>query len=313
MNKISKLVFSISLLFLLVITSNIKSQTLVFKENFDTLSAMISRGWETINKSNPIGTGEWVQGDGMVGEAALSGNATSYAHVDYTSTDKLGTTNNISDWLLTPTILLENNDSVSFYVLSFNSATFPDRLECRLSAMGTSNNVGVNDTTVGDFSTLLLSVNPNLDFVSFPSVTKDSATWTKYTGHVSGLSGVTSCRLGFRYYVTNAGLSGANSSTIGLDSFLIVRFPPDAGVNENELNVGVQLFPNPTKDNMNLSISQNGNYLVNVYSVLGDKVLTFSTQSSRTINVSNLCKGLYSVRVIDIQSGNYKALSFIKE
>ncbi len=298
------------LLLLQFIISNSQAQIVVFKENFDTLSAMTSRGWETINRSNPVGIGEWKQGDGSVGNIALSGNDTSYVQVDYTSTDSSGA---ISDWLLSPTILLANNDSITFYLLSFNSATYPDRLECRLSSMGASSNVGINDTTVGDFSLLLVSVNPNLDSFSFPSVNIDSSTWTKYKGYVTGLSGVTSCRLGFRYYVTDAGLNAMNSSTIGMDSLLILRFPPDAGINESVLNTEVQLYPNPASAHLNLSISKIGNYSVNIYSVLGQKVLSFNTEISRSIDVSNFSKGVYSIQVINNLNGNYQTLPFVKE
>ncbi len=312
MKNSNRLVFSFCLLFQLLVSKS-EGQVIVFKENFDTVSAMIGRGWQTINKSNPLGIGEWMQGNNNVGANALSGNPSSYAQVDYTSTDAIGTTNTISDWLLTPPVLLENADSITFYTLSFNSAAYPDRLELRLSPMGSSDSVGVNDTTVGHFSTLVVSINPNLDFISFPSVTTDSSGWTKYKGYVTGLSGPTSCRLGFRYYVTNGGFAGANSSTIGIDSFLIVRFPPDLGINENDLNVGIKLYPNPARDNVNISISKSGNYQVDIYSVLGQKVQSFKTETSKNIEVSNLSKGLYTIRVIEIQSGKYKTVPFVKE
>ena len=40
---------------------------------------------------------------------------------------------------------------------------FADRLELRLSTNGASTNVGTTTTSVGDFTTLLLTVNPLLD------------------------------------------------------------------------------------------------------------------------------------------------------
>ena len=312
MRKITKVIFTFSLLFQLISVTVANAQTVLFKENFDTLSAMTLRGWETINRSAPLGSGEWMQGNNMVGAPALSGNSNSYAQVDYTSTDSLGT---ISDWLLTPPVYLKNSDSVSFYVLSFNSASYPDRLECRLSSMGTDNSVGSSETTVGYFSSVLVSVNPNQDTFSFPSVQVDSSLWTKYTGVVTGLTGTDStlCRLGFRYFVTNAGFSGSNSSTIGLDSLLILRYPVDAGIDEISFEIGLHLYPNPAKDNVNLSISKKGNYLVNLFSVLGESVLSFKTESSKTIDVSNLPKGLYTVRIIDNLTGNSRALPFVKE
>ena len=312
MRKISKTIVFIFLLVQFIQADKVNAQTLVFKENFDTISAMLTRGWETINKSNPVGSGEWKQGNLNIGANAFSGSPTSYAQVDYSSTDTLGAST-ISDWLLSPPITVQNNDSVSFYVLSFNSANYPDRLECRMSSMGTSDSVGTNDTTVGNFSLLLRSVNPNLDTFSFPSVTVDSSAWTKYKGTVSGLSGPTSCRFAFRYYVTHAGLYGINSSTIGLDSFLIMHYPPDAGITENSLSANVRLYPNPAEDNLNIVLSKNGDYLINIYSALGEQVMTFRTESSGNINMSAFSKGLYSVQVTDRLTGNYTAKTFIKE
>jgi hypothetical protein len=74
---------------------------------------------------------------------------------------------------------------------------------------------------VGDFSTLLLSVNPNLatGIANYPN------TWTQYTATVSGLAGPTSGRFAFRYHVTNGGPNGANSNYIGIDTLSYEAVP----------------------------------------------------------------------------------------
>jgi hypothetical protein len=287
------------------------AQTVVFKENFDTVSVLPSQGWEMINKSNPLGAGEWRQGNYLdLGAYGFSGNGSSYIEADWTSTGTLGT---ISDWLLTPTIMLQNYDTVTFYAVSYNSYQYPDRLELRMSAMGTSDSVGVNDTTVGYFSTLLVSINPNLDTFSFPSIYGGGAdsTWKKFTGVVTGLTGITNCRLGFRYFVTDAGDTGVNSSTIGVDSLLIMRVPY-AGIAENTADKDISIYPNPAKDNLFIKLT-NGNYLVNIYNVLGECIQTFKTENSRTVDVSLLPQALYSVQVIDIKTGISRTIPFVKE
>jgi hypothetical protein len=306
---------SIVLLFVcqIMINANMKSQTVVFKENFDTVSALPAQGWEMINKSNPMGTGEWKQGDYNLGALALNGDSTAYAQVDWTSTDTLGT---ISDWLLTPTIMLQNYDTVTFFALSYNSYQYPDRLELRMSMMGASDSVGVNDTTVGNFSTLLVSINPDLDTFNFPSVYgvysgRIDSTWKRYTGVVTGLTGITSCRLGFRYYVTDGGTNGTNSSTVGIDSLLIMRIP-FAGIAENKFETEIKLYPNPAKDNITLKI-MNGDYLVNVYNSIGDNVKSFKTETSKSFDVSGFAKSLYTVQVIDLKTGLSKTIPFVKE
>ena len=307
--KISVLTIVILSLF----TGNTNAQTVVFKENFDTVSALPAQGWEMINKSNPLGTGEWKQGDYNLGALALTGDSTAFAQVDWTSTDTIGT---ISDWLLSPTIMLQNYDTVTFFALAYNSYQYPDRLELRMSMMGASDSVGVNDTTVGNFSTLLVSINPNLDTFNFPSVygsygSRIDSTWKRYTGVVNGLTGITSCRLGFRYYVTDGGTNGNNSSTIGIDSLLIMRIP-FAGIAENSFDADIKLYPNPTKNNITLKIA-NGDYLVNVFNSIGENVKTFKTETSKTIDVSGFAKSLYSIQVIDLKTGKSKTIPFVKE
>ncbi|WP_376785899.1 choice-of-anchor J domain-containing protein [Diaphorobacter nitroreducens] len=65
---------------------------------------------------------------------------------------------------------------------------------------------------LGDFTTLLLSVNPALVANVYPQV------WTQYTVTISGLPAPTSGRTAFRYFVTGAGSLGSNSDYIGIDN-----------------------------------------------------------------------------------------------
>ncbi len=76
-----------------------------------------------------------------------------------------------------------------------------------------STNVGTTATDVGDFTTLLLDIDPNYVATSYPDV------WTQYTLTIAGLSGPTSGRLAFRYFVEDGGLNGNNSDYMGIDTF----------------------------------------------------------------------------------------------
>ena len=58
---------------------------------------------------------------------------------------------------------------------------FPDRLQVRMSTNGASTNVGSTATGVGDFTTLLLDINPNYTTNCYPNV------WTQFTVTLSGL------------------------------------------------------------------------------------------------------------------------------
>ena len=94
-----------------------------------------------------------------------------------------------------------------------DAPAFPDRLQLRLSTSGASTNVGTLPTDVGDFTTVLVDINPTLTTAGFPNV------WTQFTATLSGLSAPTDGRFAFRYFVTNGGPVGDNSDYIGIDDF----------------------------------------------------------------------------------------------
>jgi hypothetical protein len=107
---------------------------------------------------------------------------------------------------------------ITFYTRKYDVGTdYPDRLEVRLSTNGASTNVGTGAGAFGDFSTLLLSINPTLVVGGYPRQ------WTQYTITISGLPAPSSGRMAFRYFVTNGGPTGANSDYIGIDEY---RYTP---------------------------------------------------------------------------------------
>ena len=52
-----------------------------------------------------------------------------------------------------------------------------------MSTNGTSQNVGTTATSVGDFTTLLLDINPTYTTTGYPNV------WTNFVVTISGLAG----------------------------------------------------------------------------------------------------------------------------
>ena len=181
-----------------------KAQVL-FNEDFATV-VPLPAGWASQNLSNPLGTTTWFQGNNTV-FPSQAGAATAYIGANFNSTAGAGT---ISTWLFTPNVTIKNGDVFTFYTRRTTSA-FPDRLQVRLSLAGASTDVGATETSTGDFSTLLLDINPTLTTTGYPSV------WTQYTITISGVAAPTSGRLAFRYFVTSGGPSGANSDYIGID------------------------------------------------------------------------------------------------
>ena len=112
---------------------------------------------------------------------------------------------------------LANGDTISFWTRAVAASPFPDRLEVRLSIAGASTDVGTLATDVGDFTTVLLTVNPTLAAGGYPE------TWTQFTATLSGIPAATTGRFGFRYFVTDGGPAGNNSNYIGIDTVSLIR------------------------------------------------------------------------------------------
>ena len=182
-----------------------------FTENFDDITSLAGNGWVMQNDSAPVGSTNWFQGNPVSAAGpfdSYNGAANAYIGANYNNTGNTGT---ISNWLMQPNRTLRNGDVLTFYTRKVAPDNYADRLEVRLSTNGASTNAG-SGTSVGDFTTLLLSINPNLTLGVYPT------TWTQYNITMSGLPAPTSGRMAFRYFVTGAGLSGSNSDYIGIDN-----------------------------------------------------------------------------------------------
>lgn len=188
-------------------------------ENFSNIAALPGAGWVFTNNSAPAGVTSWFQGNTGV-FTAQAGAPDSYAAANFNAAALGG---NISLWALTPTLTnLQNGVTVSFFTRTETSAPTPDRLEVRLSLNGASSNVGATDSSVGDFTTLLLTVNPTQAAGGYPTA------WTQFTATLSGLPpGVSSGRIGFRYFVTDTSVNG---DYIGIDTLVVSNGPPDLSV-----------------------------------------------------------------------------------
>lgn len=198
------------------INSSVLAQA--FTENFDNITTLAGSGWSTFNNSTPVGSiTNWFQGTSVAGGGpfdAFNGAANAYIAANYNFTSGANT---INGWLITPNRTFKNGDILTFYTRKATGLDYPDRLEVRLSTNGASTNVGTG-AAVGDFTTLLMSVNPSLVTGVYPT------TWTQYTITISGLSAPTSGRIAFRYYVTNGGPTGTNSDYIGIDNVVYTPY-----------------------------------------------------------------------------------------
>ncbi|MBV7456598.1 IPTL-CTERM sorting domain-containing protein [Acidovorax sp. sif1233] len=196
----------------------------VLYEGFDDTFTLSGNGWVMQNNSAPVGAMGWFQGTPISALPdpgpfdAYSGAANAYIAANFRNTGSSGT---ISNWLVMPNRTLSNGDVLTFYTRKPvpNPTDYPDRLEVRMSTQGASTDVGTTATDVGDFTTLLTSINPGLAAGGYP------AAWTQYRITVSGLAAPTSGRVAFRYFVTGAGTFGANGDYIGIDDVTLCPAP----------------------------------------------------------------------------------------
>ena len=186
----------------------------VLNEGFDNIATLPAGGWAMINNSSPPGATDWFQGnDGIF--PSFQGADDSYIAGNFLNADFGG---NISNWLLTPEMPIDGYVQITFFTRTEADSVFPDRLELRLSANGASTDVGGTDASVGDFGSLLLTINPDLLLSGFPE------DWAQINAVISGLPLGTTGRFAFRYFVPD---TNTNGDYIGIDSVLIFQTVPE--------------------------------------------------------------------------------------
>jgi hypothetical protein len=201
-----------SLVCALAISTSLSAGVLL-SEDFDQISTLSANGWVLTNNSNPLGTTNWFQGNPTV-FTAKTGIASSYIAANF---DNAAFGGNISNWLITPTLSLNPSVYLSFFTRTEMNPPAADRLEVRLSTNGSSSNVGNTDSSLGDFTTLLTTINPTLDVNGYPQ------DWQQYVVSLSGLGGPVTGRLAFRYAVPD---TSVNADYIGIDALLVATPEP---------------------------------------------------------------------------------------
>lgn len=185
-------------------------------ENFDDIALLPAAGWAEVNNSAPLGATGWFQGNSIVFDSQ-AGPPDSYIAANFLNA---GSGGNISNWLLTPVVPFSIPEIITFYTRTETGPLFADRLEVRLSTSGASTNVGTLPDDAGDFTTLLLTINPALDPAGYPDV------WTKISAAVDAMGSGTTGRFAFQYYVPD---TNSNGDYIGIDS-LVVTTPEPASL-----------------------------------------------------------------------------------
>ena len=199
-----------------------------FYQGFDSTEAIQQQGWTAKNNSRPLGTTTWGTGEyhwlndpkkGISPVGTYPGNSTTHSGEDYVictfnCTGAVTAPNraNSSDFLISPEVPLKNGDIISFWTRTKDNPTnAPDRLELRINPINSGVEVGNDSSTVGDFTKLALTINPNLTMNGYPGA------WTQYTYTITGTPVPKLGRFAFRYFVRNGGPTGPNGTGVGID------------------------------------------------------------------------------------------------
>lgn len=184
-----------------------------FVQSFESMSAAQTQGWKFINLSDDA-NGGWNM-DTETPNGFTPFDSTHLLYSDYTASGAdLGDHPNsiISNWVISPKLLLQNGDKISFYTVSHGSigyganGSYGDRLQLRLNIFDGSDSIGTTSRDIGNFTKPLVDVNPLYKVTGpgdFPT------TWTKYEATITGLNHPDSGRFALRYFVElNGGING---------------------------------------------------------------------------------------------------------
>ena len=95
-----------------------------FSEGFEDITVL--PGWAFQNNSSPLGLTDWFQGNDTV-FPAQAGSTTSYIGANFNNTSGVG---DISNWMMTPQITMNNGDTVSFWTRGRREASTLTACRC---------------------------------------------------------------------------------------------------------------------------------------------------------------------------------------
>ena len=104
---------------------------------------------------------------------------------------------------------------------------------------------------------------------------------------------------------------GDPNGTFSNGNSFVIRLlaDPTIGMDEREELEGVNVFPNPTSGLVNLTFTVQGAYTVELINALGEMVSTERLNGNSTIDLSDLAKGVYSVRISNREKTTVQRIS----
>ncbi len=183
-------------------------------EDFANVAALTAQGWSIANRSDPLGSTSWHQGDASV-FPSYEGDADAYAAVDMDAAK--GWPSIVDVWLVTPLIDFGPN-SISARALDFYTralAGAANRLVVRQCLVSEGESCAIPASGVGGFATPLIEINRDLAADGFPD------TWTHYIATpADGLATVGRGRIAFHYSIP-VQPDGSHGTYVGLDSVVM--------------------------------------------------------------------------------------------
>jgi hypothetical protein len=181
----------------------------VINEGFN--GAGLPTGWATATGAGAAIPSIWSKPVNVAGTFPAQAGAPDSYFAD--SNPFFAVTATIADYLITPTITINNGTIISFFVRGdpVAEALFPDDLRV-LFSVGT----GASPAT---FTRVLADLNPGFSPTGIPT------DWTQINLVVNGLAGATTGRLAFEYFVNNTSING---DLLGIDSVLVTVPEPDS-------------------------------------------------------------------------------------
>lgn len=258
------------------ITPCVGVNTFPWTENFDAMTTIgngiVPNCWTNVTGSSP-----WASGNAGSTTYNLPKSAPNYLRIAY------GNTNASTLW--TPGFEMTPGTDYTFsFYYNTNGTTS--------SYVGFTGNVLVNAATTTSGAT---------DLGPFISSTDGTADYTLYSVNF------TPTTAGTYYFAVNVSSTFA-PWYLGVDDFSVLATPL---ANTTFNNAGFKFYPNPVKDVLNISYTQNISKVA-VYNILGQEVTTKAINGNQSqIDMSALSKGTYLVKVT--ADGGTKTIKVIKE
>lgn len=234
-------------------------------------------------------------------------------------------------WLVTRSVMLHGNDTLFFKSAPRQTPRYMDGFKVKIST--TTNDDVAFTTTLFTAKEMVPPLGSDTTYSTFtfaPSgagfVHGQDGTYIDYAGAVTSpahrgqlrpfaipLSAYANQKVFIAFHQTSD-----DDNLIAIDDIMI-RGNNTVGVNENKLELGLNLFPNPATDNVqvNYELSSTSNVTISLYDVTGNLVSVQSKGAQAQgrhfafINASELAKGFYTVS-IQTEKGRSTAKLIVK-